>query len=820
MPTIELTAGPGLMYPDIPTAHAAIPANPTSPYAIRFSKGAEYVAAAVAVLSGKNFDETNNLTIEPLLGQGYTENPNILTNALRYNPANGAAIRTGANTLFSIQEQWVTIRGLQLKQGAGDTDQPLIAIRASNVTIENNMIESNAYGNYMRLIYVDNNLSNVVIRNNPVALTNSAKGFASNTKGVLLENNTIVSLGGATKSFFEGSDGWSMVNNAIFGFADYGLPNFMAKCAGNTSNLGAFPVGGLNRTGLVSANQFMSLANDGTYDLRLKTTAALVDAGVTPSDGNTFTVNGVRQQGNSADSGAWENPSSIQAPTAKVTSITVQGTTVTIKGTTTGSPTTGRCTITPIDIPYNSGVKQEALPLTLTAGAFEISIPSVKVGKYSIAGSVGNQPYPVIGISNTLGGFEIVSAYATSATQDPMSGQVQHVHGTYTGNPTSARLLVPADPANPVGALDQIKAVTLDQGNFDVKIPLPAGNFLAGVLTFTNGDGTSLPQAGTRPVKVLGLSGNPAAAGADQQLPPSTVTSVSVSPATATGSTTFHATVQGTNNPPQGVAWSASAGTITSAGEFTAPAAASTMQTITITATSLVDGTKSGTATVTIAAVTTPPVQTPTVTSVTVSPASASMSGGASRQFTASVIGANSPSQAVTWMANIGSISASGLYTAPAAASAAQTATITATSVADGARSGTAVVTIAAVVIVTPPEDPLPEDPPPVGNNQNTVNVTVRAIDQKGRPIAFAVITAKLDRDDVDTVRGYLSPEEFIADTNEAGIAILKLWPNARGLRGSKYKVRIMNPATGTSFNLIATVPDADCMLHKIAVPK
>lgn len=85
-----------------------------------------------------------------------------------------------------------------------------------------------------------------------------------------------------------------------------------------------------------------------------------------------------------------------------------------------------------------------------------------------------------------------------------------------------------------------------------------------------------------------------------------TVTSVTVSPAapTVTGGTTqqFTATVAGTNNPGQGVTWTVSAGTINSSGLFTAPAATGAAQSITITATSTADDTKSGTATVTVPA--------------------------------------------------------------------------------------------------------------------------------------------------------------------------------------------------------------------------
>lgn len=81
----------------------------------------------------------------------------------------------------------------------------------------------------------------------------------------------------------------------------------------------------------------------------------------------------------------------------------------------------------------------------------------------------------------------------------------------------------------------------------------------------------------------------------------STVTGVTVSPTTATGSATFTAPVTGTGGPSQAVTWTTTAGGITSGGVFTAPAATGSVQTITVTATSVQDGSYYGTATVTIA---------------------------------------------------------------------------------------------------------------------------------------------------------------------------------------------------------------------------
>jgi len=84
---------------------------------------------------------------------------------------------------------------------------------------------------------------------------------------------------------------------------------------------------------------------------------------------------------------------------------------------------------------------------------------------------------------------------------------------------------------------------------------------------------------------------------------------------------------------------------------------------------------------------------------VTISPTSATVQTDGTQQFTATVTG--SSNTAVTWSASAGTISGSGLYTAPLSVPP-DTATVTATSVADTTKSASATVTI------TPQSNPAP----------------------------------------------------------------------------------------------------------------
>src|SRR6202011_96362 len=165
--------------------------------------------------------------------------------------------------------------------------------------------------------------------------------------------------------------------------------------------------------------------------------------------------------------------------------------------------------------------------------------------------------------------------------------------------------------------------------------------------------------------------------------PPVTgTTQVSVTPTAASlqtgGQQQFTAAVSGSSNTA--VTWSASGGTISASGQYTAPATAGTY---TITALSNADTTKSASALVI--------VSVPQTVAITVSPANASVGEANQLQFTAAVSGLSNT--AVTWAVTRGSgtISQSGLYTAPRAA---ESDVITATSQADNTKSANASITV------------------------------------------------------------------------------------------------------------------------------
>ncbi len=163
----------------------------------------------------------------------------------------------------------------------------------------------------------------------------------------------------------------------------------------------------------------------------------------------------------------------------------------------------------------------------------------------------------------------------------------------------------------------------------------------------------------------------------------------------------------GTGSYSSAVTWSvnsvaggsASAGTITAAGMYTAPTTAPNPNTVTVTATSQQDNSKSGSVKVVVG------TNAYDITAIQISPASPALFTSASQQFSATVQGNGTFSSAVTWSvsniprgnATLGTISASGMYTAPAAVPQGGLVSIQATSVVAPGVTGSTNVTISQI---------------------------------------------------------------------------------------------------------------------------
>jgi len=216
-----------------------------------------------------------------------------------------------------------------------------------------------------------------------------------------------------------------------------------------------------------------------------------------------------------------------------------------------------------------------------------------------------------------------------------------------------------------------------------------------------------IPQPGVITVKATSLADLTQSGTATVTMGAQPVVAITVSPTQATvglgAQQQFTAKVTGSSNTS--VTWSLSGvtctgsacGTLTSGGLYTAPAVLPNPAIVYVKATSQADTTKSATATVNLIS----------QIKVSVTPATAQLTTGSSRQFTAQVTGTTFT--AVSWSvsgagcsgAACGTITSAGLYTAPAKAPSPAVVTVKATSQADSTASGTATVTLAIPIGIT-----------------------------------------------------------------------------------------------------------------------
>src|ERR1035437_1253860 len=173
--------------------------------------------------------------------------------------------------------------------------------------------------------------------------------------------------------------------------------------------------------------------------------------------------------------------------------------------------------------------------------------------------------------------------------------------------------------------------------------------------------------------------------------------SVSVAPSlTASQTQQFTATVTGTGNA--GVTWSLSpaVGTISGTGLYIAPAAIASAQNVTVKASSTADPTQSASSTVSLIPVT-----------ILLTPSTAALTASQTQQFTTTVTG--TANTGVTWSVSpaVGTISSTGLYTAPASFAGAQNVTVKATSTADPTKSASSTISLIPVTISLSPSTTL-----------------------------------------------------------------------------------------------------------------
>jgi hypothetical protein len=267
-------------------------------------------------------------------------------------------------------------------------------------------------------------------------------------------------------------------------------------------------------------------------------------------------------------------------------------------------------------------------------------------------------------------------------------------------NPTSATVSV--------GSTQQFTAAVTGTSNTAVTWAVSGTGCSGGACGTISGGGlytapASVPTPATLSVTVTSVADPTKSASASVTLVAAAAVLLSINPTSAavpTASTdSFTASVTGTTNTA--VAWSlsgagcsgASCGSLATSSMtavYTAPSVAPSPASVTVAATSMAEPSKTASASVTIVP----------VVVVIVTPASTSVVLGATQQLSASVLGTSNT--AVTWSvqgagcsaAACGTVSGTGLYTAPSTIPSPDTVTVTATSAADPTKTGSSSLSI------------------------------------------------------------------------------------------------------------------------------
>lgn len=230
---------------------------------------------------------TNTVTFRPATGAGFGSHASKLTNALRWNASNGAALSGGAGYQpgYTFTGTHVIIDGLQIRTTATSSNHTLKV--TDNTTVRNCIIYGGMEAN-RRVLLADG--ATITLQNLLVVLTNN-----SGSRGVDISGVSVTFDGGivaATNSsagdgirVSYASNPITIRNVAVYGFSttDFSGSTSSGSTNNATSNAsfssGSYSTSG--QTSIVGATEFESVTA-GSEDFRLKSTSAkLKDNGAT-----------------------------------------------------------------------------------------------------------------------------------------------------------------------------------------------------------------------------------------------------------------------------------------------------------------------------------------------------------------------------------------------------------------------------------------------------------------------------------------------------------------------------------------------------------
>lgn len=241
------------------------------------------VSGNILTIAGQTTDSTRYVELTTASGASFADNANKLTNALRYNASNGAAMRSNGSgaVALSITTAYTRLSKFQFKDG-NTTPTNAILINAGNCTLTQIIAESVNNGDSTIRVSSGTGhvFSNVLSVN--YGTSTSDHGFVNVGGTVTYYNCTAIKPSniGAVASGFVGVYATSTIKNCVaLGFSKF-YDFFVASVSGNNNAADTtISFGTSNQASLTYADQIEQPNSATGLDCRTKAGAALIANG-------------------------------------------------------------------------------------------------------------------------------------------------------------------------------------------------------------------------------------------------------------------------------------------------------------------------------------------------------------------------------------------------------------------------------------------------------------------------------------------------------------------------------------------------------------
>jgi hypothetical protein len=274
------------------------------------------VADTVKVTVGGYVANGFSLTIRPASGQGIKDNANKLTNALRYNASNGAALTNsiGYDNAYEFTGANIIFEDLQ--------------IRSTNNTASSTILAQNGAQIRRSIVWKSGNTGNVIVQGAAGYLTvedslvvhagsSLTGGISCQAAGLVISNCTVATVNSGGIGFKSNYTSNPVVKNTVF----FNFSTDVQQTAGAGTTNNATSAGSFGGTGWGTSGQTSVTSADfesvtaGSEDYRLKAGGTkLIDTGASGVGSGADVVNTTRT--GTRDIGAWDAVASdLTAPT-------------------------------------------------------------------------------------------------------------------------------------------------------------------------------------------------------------------------------------------------------------------------------------------------------------------------------------------------------------------------------------------------------------------------------------------------------------------------------------------------------------------------